>query len=135
MADKLSFELVSPERQLASDSCDMVVMPGEEGDLGILIEHSPLVTLLRPGVVAVYQGDKVERRFFVAGGFAEVSPEGCVVLVEEGFALDDVSKEEAERRLDTAKRDLADLGEDGPRRDRAAKAVDVAEALVEAVAD
>lgn len=134
MADKLSFELVSPERQLAADSCDMVVMPGEEGDLGVLIEHSPLVTLLRPGVVAVYQGDKIERRFFVAGGFAEVSAEGCVVLVEEGFALDDVSKEEAERRLDIAKRDLTDLDEDAPGRDRAAKAVDVAEALVEAVA-
>lgn len=133
MAEKLNFEMVSPERQLASDTCDMVVMPGEEGDLGILTEHAPLVTLLRPGVVEVYQGDKVDRRFFVAGGFAEVSDAGCTVLVEEGFLLDDVTGEEASRRLDTAERNLADIAEDGPQRERAAKAVHVAQALVEAL--
>ncbi len=134
MADKLNFELVSPERVLAGETCDMVVMPGEEGDLGILVAHAPLVTLLRPGVVSVYQGDKLERRFFVTGGFAEVEETSCVVLTGEGFALDDLTQEAAERRLDSARRDLDDIAEEGPARERAVKAVEVAEALVEAYA-
>jgi F-type H+-transporting ATPase subunit epsilon len=132
LADKLNFELVSPERQLASEACDMVVVPGEEGDLGILVEHAPVVTLLRPGVVAVYQGDKVEKRFFVVGGFAEVNENGCILLTEEGFDLAETSTEAAERRLDTARRDFDDVTDEGPARERAAKAVRVAEALVEA---
>ncbi|TVQ34967.1 MAG: ATP synthase F1 subunit epsilon [Geminicoccaceae bacterium] len=134
MADKLRFELVSPERVLASDDCDMVVMPGEEGDLGILVEHSPLVALLRPGVVEIYQGDKIEKRLFVSGGFAEVNPKGCILLAEEGIPLDGFAKAEAERRLDMAKRDLADVTEEGPVKDRAEHAVKVAEALVAAFA-
>ncbi len=133
MAEKLRFELVSPEQVLASDDCDMVVMPGAEGDFGVLIEHAPLVALLRPGVVEIYQGDKVEKRLFVAGGFAEVGPKACVLLTEEGLALEGFAKADAERRLDGARRDLADVTEEGPVRVRAEEAVRVAEALVEAI--
>ena len=133
MAEKLRFELVSPEQVLASDDCDMVVMPGAEGDFGVLIEHAPLVALLRPGVVEIYQGDKVEKRLFVSGGFAEVGPKACVLLTEEGLALDGFAKADAERRLDMARRDLDDLTEEGPVRVRAEEAVRVAEALVAAV--
>lgn len=133
MADKLNFELVSPERALASEACDMVVMPGEDGDLGILVEHAPMVVLLRPGVVAVHDGGSVTKRFFVAGGFAEVRAEGCVVLTEEGMDLGDVGRDTAALRLDTAQRDLADTTEEGPVKDRAERSVKVAEALMEAV--
>jgi F-type H+-transporting ATPase subunit epsilon len=133
VADKLNFELVSPERALASEACDMVVMPGEEGDLGVLVEHSPMVVLLRPGVVAVHEGDRVAKRFFVAGGFAEVRPEGCMVLTEEGMDLAEVARDAATERLDMAQRDLAELGEEGPVKERAERSVRVAEALVEAV--
>ncbi len=131
--DKLNFELVSPERLLVSETCDMVVVPGEEGDLGILVEHAPIVTLVRPGVVAVYQGDTIDKRFFVAGGFAEVNEHGCILLTEEALDLAEASKETAERRLDTARRDFDDLTEEGPARDRAAKALRVAETLVDVV--
>jgi F-type H+-transporting ATPase subunit epsilon len=133
VAEKLNFELVSPERALASEACDMVVMPGEEGDLGILVEHSPLVVLLRPGVVAVHAGDRVAKRFFVSGGFAEVRAEGCMVLTEEGMDLAAVARDEATTRLDVAQRDLAEITEEGPAKVRAERAVHVAEALVEAV--
>jgi len=133
VADKLNFELVSPERELASEACDMVVMPGEDGDLGILVEHSPMVVLLRPGVVAVHDGGAVAKRFFVAGGFAEVRAEGCILLTEEGMDLAEVAREAAARRLDTAQRDFAELTEEGPARARAERQVHVAEALVEAV--
>ena len=72
--DKLAFELVSPERVLASVHADMVVVPGEDGDFGVLVEHAPLLSLLRPGVISIYQGQQVEQRIFVEGGFAEVNP-------------------------------------------------------------
>jgi F-type H+-transporting ATPase subunit epsilon len=132
VADKLNFELVSPERALASEACDMVVMPGEDGDLGILVEHAPMVVLLRPGVVAVHDGGNATRRFFVSGGFAEVRPAGCILLTEEGLDLADVDRESAVTRLDTAQRDLADLAEEGPAKERAERSVRVAEALVAA---
>ncbi len=133
MVDKLNFELVSPERALASEACDMVVMPGEDGDLGILVEHAPMVVLLRPGVVAVHDGGSVTKRFFVSGGFAEVRTEGCIVLSEEGIDLADIGHDRAATRLDTAQRDLAEIAEEGPVKERAERSVKIAEALVEAV--
>jgi len=77
---KVAFELVAPERLLASIEADMVVVPGAEGDFGVLPNHAPLMSLLRPGVIAVYQGDRVDQRLFVDGGFAEVNERGCTVL-------------------------------------------------------
>jgi F-type H+-transporting ATPase subunit epsilon len=133
VVDKLNFELVSPERALATEACDMVVMPGEDGDLGILVEHAPMVVLLRPGAVAVHDGGGVVKRFFVAGGFAEVRPEGCILLTEEGLDLAEVGRDAAATRLDTAQRDFAEITEEGPPRARAERAVQVAEALVAAV--
>ena len=133
MADKLNFELVSPERALASEACDMVVMPGEDGDLGILVEHAPMVVLLRPGVVAVHDGGGVAKRFFVAGGFAEVRADGLIVLTEEGLDLAEVERDAAASRLDTARRDLGELEAEGPAKERAERSVEVAAALVEAV--
>jgi F-type H+-transporting ATPase subunit epsilon len=133
VADKLNFELVSPESELASEACDMVVMPGEDGDLGILVEHAPLVVLLRPGAVAVHDGGAIVKRFFVAGGFAEVRAEGCILLTEEGMDLAEVGRETAATRLDTARRDFAELTAEGPARTRAERQVQIAEALVEAV--
>ena len=63
-----------PERLLATEA-DMVVVPGSEGDFGVLHGHAPLISTVRPGVLGVFQGNKAEQRFFVAGGFAEVTPE------------------------------------------------------------
>lgn len=132
MADKLNFELVSPEKRLAEETCDMVVIPGEEGDFGVLVDHAPMVALVRPGVVEVYQGDKVEKRFFIAGGFCEVSPDGCVLLTDEGLGIEELNRELAERRLDNAKRDHDEIEEEGPAKDRASRSVRVAEAMVAA---
>ena len=78
--DKVLFELVSPERLLASEQVDMVVVPGAEGDFGVLPRHAPLLSVLRPGVVGLWQGNAETTRIFVAGGFAEVNEEGCTVL-------------------------------------------------------
>lgn len=99
MAEKVQFELVSPERLLISQSVDMVVVPGSEGDFGVLPGHSPLISTVRPGVIEVYEGSAVSDRIFVAGGFAEVTPERCTVLAEEAARLAELNRPMIEGEL------------------------------------
>lgn len=132
MADnKVAFELVSPERLLASIDADMVVIPGAEGDFGVLPSHAPLISLLRPGVVSVYQGDRIDRRVFVAGGFAEVNERGCTVLADEAEALEDIGVEQARQALRDAEEDVGDAKTDHER-ERLVRLVEIARARVEA---
>ena len=84
MADKLHFNLVSPERELMSAEVDQVDIPGTEGWIGVLPNHSPLMTALAPGMVRIRTGSD-EQRIFVRGGFAEISPAGLTVLAEEAM--------------------------------------------------
>ena len=134
MADKLSFELVAPERVLASAEADMVVLPGEDGDFGVLPEHAPLVSLLRSGTIRIYQGDEIERQVFVAGGFAEVNPKGLIVLAEAAEPLDEIEPDEARQRLKDAEEDLDDAKDpEDLERERLEKHVAIALARVEAV--
>ncbi len=79
----LALEIISPERLLLARDVDMVVIPGTEGDLGILPSHAKVVTSLRGGLVDIYEGGKVTDRFFVTGGFAEVTEARCSVLADE----------------------------------------------------
>jgi F-type H+-transporting ATPase subunit epsilon len=87
---KFELELVTPERLVLSEPVDMAVIPGEEGDFGILVDHSLLIATLRPGVVEVYQGEQVTTRLFVSGGFAEVTGDRCTVLADEAIAVGDI---------------------------------------------
>ncbi|WP_448202658.1 F0F1 ATP synthase subunit epsilon [Azospirillum sp. sgz302134] len=105
MADKVEFELVSPEKLLTSQPVDMVVVPGSEGDFGVLAGHSPMISTVRPGVIDVYEGDRVVDRVFVAGGFAEVTEARCTVLAEEAVPVADIDRAKVEQ-------DIRDLGED-----------------------
>jgi F-type H+-transporting ATPase subunit epsilon len=86
MADRVQFELVSPERLILSEMVEMVVVPGSEGNFGVLPGHAPLISLIRPGMIEVYEGRTVTQRFFVVGGIAEVTPERCTVLADEALA-------------------------------------------------
>lgn len=134
MAETLTFELVDPERVLASEAVEMVVLPGVEGDFGVLPDHAPLVSLLRPGVIAVYEGTKVTRRIFVAGGFAEVNEQGCVVLAEGAQMVEELDRAAVEQALKDAEEDLADAKEPSEdERARLERAVAVARARLEAV--
>ena len=92
MADTLQFELVSPERLLRSEAVEMVVVPGGEGNFGVLPGHSLLISTVRPGLIEIYEGGKVKDRVFVAGGFAEVTPERCTVLADEAVPLPDLNR-------------------------------------------
>jgi len=132
MAETTEFELVSPARLLMSEPVEMVVVPGIEGDFGVLPRHAPMLSTVRPGVISVYKGGAVDRRLFVAGGFAEVTEERCTILAEEAMPLVDVTAEQARERLQAARDDLKEAETDMDK-GRAAKAVGVAEALVHAV--
>ena len=103
MADTVEFELVSPQRLLKSEPVEMVVVPGAEGDFGVLPGHSLLIATVRPGVIDIHSGGQVAESIFVAGGFAEVSPERCTVLAEEAVLVSDIVRTEAEQRLEDAK--------------------------------
>lgn len=105
MAEKVAFELVSPERLLISEAVDMVVVPGTEGHFGVLPGHAPFISTVRPGVIEIYNGGEVTGRLFVAGGFAEVTPERCTVLAEEAMALGEIDRGQVESQI-------RDLGED-----------------------
>lgn len=81
----LTFELVSPERKLASSEAESVTIPGMEGDLTAMAGHAPFLTTLRPGEVVVRGGSSGETRWFVTGGFAEIAQDVVSVLAERGI--------------------------------------------------
>ncbi|MFM8678801.1 MAG: F0F1 ATP synthase subunit epsilon [Alphaproteobacteria bacterium] len=107
MADKVEFELVSPERLLLSRSVDMVVVPGAEGDFGVLRGHAPLISTLRLGVIDVHDAGGVSDRIFVAGGFAEVTAERCTVLAEQAGPVADLARGRIEGELKSLRDSLA----------------------------
>ena len=98
----VNLEIVSPERLLLSRPVDMVVIPASEGDMGVLEGHAPAIVMLRGGIIALYEGERVADQMYVAGGFAEVTPERCTVLANEVLASSELSREEGERRLAAA---------------------------------
>ncbi|MGH7085961.1 MAG: ATP synthase F1 subunit epsilon [Acetobacteraceae bacterium] len=95
----VQLEIVSPEKLLVSRPIDMVVVPAEEGDLGVLPGHAPMIVTLRGGFATLYEGSTVVESLFVAGGFAEITPERCTVLADELFQAAQLSKSAAEKRL------------------------------------
>ncbi|HMB75577.1 MAG TPA: F0F1 ATP synthase subunit epsilon [Kiloniellaceae bacterium] len=115
MVDTVEFELVSPEKLLLSKAVDMVVVPGMEGDFGVLPRHAPLLSTIRPGVIDVYEGNQVTERIFVAGGFAEVTGQRCTVLAEEALLVGDIDRSAVERDLSEIRDDLLDAKTDEER--------------------
>ena len=83
------FELITPSKNLISGDFDMVVVPGEEGDFGVLPHHSNLISQIRPGVLNTYKNDKVDKSFFLYSGFAEVSNNQLIVLSETAFDVNE----------------------------------------------
>lgn len=92
-------ELVSPEKLLLSRHVEMVVIPAAEGEMGVLPGHAPMIVTLQGGVIRVVEGGRDAERLFVAGGFAEVTPERVTILADEATPVADLSKAEAERRI------------------------------------
>ena len=114
--EKVQFELVSPEELLVEDAVEMVVIPGEEGDFGVLPRHAPMLSTVRPGVISIYENNAVRDRIFIAGGFAEVTPERCTVLAEMALPVGDIDRADAEQKLSDARDDLKDAKDEVEKR-------------------
>ena len=134
MAEEFSFELVSPEKLILAEEVDMVVVPGAEGDFGVLVGHAPLISSLRPGIIDTYSGGKVAERIFVAGGFAEVTDQRCTVLAEEAIPVQDIDTTNAEKRVKLAKETISQADNDTSR-NAAKMELTIAEAMLAAGRD
>lgn len=132
--DKVEFELVSPESLLLSEPVDMVVVPGEEGDFGVLPRHAPFISAVRPGLINVHDGGKVTERIFVAGGFAEVTPARCTVLAEQAVPVAKIDRAATEQQLKDAREDLSDA-KDEREREAAERRIAVTEAMLKAAGE
>ena len=130
--DKVDFELVAPERLVMAAAADMVVVPGAEGNFGVLPGHSLLISAVRPGIIDIYEGNTITERVFVAGGIAEVTPERCTVLASEAIALADIDRGAVDAQIKDLREDIADAGDEGQRR-TAKAALRVAEAKIAAL--
>ena len=111
----ISFDLVSQENLLFNHEVGMIIVPGKDGDFGVLPGHSKVMSSLRPGRVMVYgEGKNLLKAFFVSGGFAEVNPEKCIVLAESVDEINELEKATLEKEvqelegqeLDTTKEQL-----------------------------
>jgi F-type H+-transporting ATPase subunit epsilon len=132
----VALEIVSPEKLLLSRAVDMVVIPASEGDMGVLPGHTPMIVTLRGGTIALYDGDTVTDRMFVAGGFAEVTPERCTVLANEVAPITEFNRTDAEKRLAEAQEALASLDpNDLVGEELALERQQTAQALIEALED
>ena len=106
MADKLTFSLVSPEAELYSGQVDQVDIPGTEGDLGILPNHSPVMAAIRTGLITVTLGTE-EVQYFVQGGFADVTPAGLTVLAEKALPMDAMNSSLIKEMIEEIEKTLA----------------------------
>lgn len=107
MAEKIKFELVSPERLLLDQNVDMVVVPGSEGQFGVLAGHTPMISAVKPGVIDVHDGGQITARIFVSGGFAEVVPERVTVLAEDAQPVGEIDRTKVEGRIRDLESDLS----------------------------
>ncbi len=116
MADALKLELVSPERELASRQVKEVVVPGIEGEFVAMPDHAPLLSTLRPGVLAIHEISGQETRYFVRGGYAEMANNQLIVLAERAIPLKELDAAEIEKEIRWAEEDLEDARDDEERR-------------------
>jgi len=96
MTQKLILSIVTPEKQLVSEEVDQVNVPGSEGDLGILYDHTPILTNLRSGQLS-YEKEGETVVLVVSGGYLEVTDNRVTILAETGEFLKDIDRERAER--------------------------------------
>lgn len=106
MADTIRLELVTPERQILSEDVDEVIAPGVEGDLGVLPEHTPLLTALRVGELAYRTGKQLDYVAIVGGGFLEVNGNKVIVLADDAELGQEINLDEAIERKLKAEQDL-----------------------------
>ena len=126
-AGKLHFSLVSPERELYSGDVDQVVVPGLDGQFGVLSQHSAVMTVIQPGAIRILDGAS-ERRIYVGGGFADVTAQGLTILAEDAVDLSTLDKVAFDKDLQHAREDARDA-KDGDAKAQADKCLARLEAI------
>jgi F-type H+-transporting ATPase subunit epsilon len=116
MAEAMHFELVSPEQLLVSEEVESVTVPGAEGEFTVLARHAPFMSTLKPGVVEVRGLAGENRKIFVRGGFADVTPAGLTILADGATPLEDLDAASFAEEIRAAEEELAALGEAHPKR-------------------
>ena len=111
MVDTLNFDLVSPERSVASFSATEVQIPGSEGEMTVMPNHALVLTTLRPGVLSVGSIDGVTD-YVVTGGFAEVTASGVTVLAERAIIKSDITQSDLNGIISSCKADLDNANEE-----------------------
>jgi len=113
MTQKLTLSIVTPQKQLVSEEVDQIIVPGTEGDLGILYDHAPILTVLRPGQLS-YENEGKTVVLVVSGGYLEVTDNRVTVLAETAEFLDEIDRERAGRAQAEAEKRLgqADISEE-----------------------
>ena len=99
MVEQIQFELVSPEKFLFSEMVDMVTVPGGEGDYGVMFGHQPMITNIRPGIIEIEQNNEPLIKFFVNGGFAEITGKSCSVMTEEAVNIEKFNLSNLEEKI------------------------------------
>lgn len=120
MADTMQFDLVSPERKVASGQAKAVRIPGADGDMTAMPDHAPVVTTLRPGTLTV-EMDGGNQEYVVLGGFAQITAESATILADEAMLKTDAKSDLLQKRIAEAQQ--AQAGKEGPEADTAAKLV------------
>jgi len=111
MASTIRLELVTPERLLLSEEVDEVVLPGYEGEFGVLPGHTQFLAILNIGVMW-YRKESAVKRIALGGGFAEVTPERVVVMADTAERAEEIDLERAQRARDRAEGRLKELSTD-----------------------
>ncbi|NVN02366.1 MULTISPECIES: ATP synthase F1 subunit epsilon [Asaia] len=126
-------EIISPEKLLFQKEVDMAVIPGEEGDIAAMPDHAPIMLLLRGGVVRLYENGVVTERFFVSGGFADITTDRCTILADEALPIEDIVLSEAESRLEMLETQLTNVAADDiADQDRLSRKIQATRAAIEA---
>ena len=102
---KIAFTLVSPSAQLYSADADMIIIPAESGDMGVMAGHTPTIGTMRAGTIIVRDGG-TDTRLFVEGGFLEVNEKKAIVLAEHGVLVNDIDKKQAQQQLTDSQKDF-----------------------------
>lgn len=133
MTQSLTCSLVTPERLVFSSEVEMVVVPGAEGDFGVLAHHAPFISMIRPGVVELHSAGAPVEKLFISAGYAETHGTECTILAETAEPLDYITKEKVDADLLIARKDVEHAADEFSRA-RAEKAVLILEAKLRAIA-
>ena len=105
---QFDYEVVSPDKKFIEDKAYQIVVPADEGDFGVLIDHSAVVSSLRAGVVSIYQDQDTDipQKIFVTGGFVDVTSTNCKILADNVINLEDMDQSEIEKEIQNLVEDL-----------------------------